>query len=399
MSFLNLELIVPTTHYTDSQRHVRHGGSPLSGHVALSATSLLPLVRVTQISVRLIQIVTSTADGEKTRRISFPLFCSPKNESPRPNVTNERAICEVYLPISTEEEFEVSPRKIISKSYFSLDIPTNLPATTETLLGTVTYAVEATATTLQDGTITQCRSVKLNRQMIQDDLKMTRHRLYFPKSNDIHGMNLSQNPTPRSGPKISFTAVLRTHWETSPAERTTEISHLVVRELRWQAEEIVKIMSKCNRSDEKYSICEQQSVRRLCNGVVKGYWGSSHNPYVKQYHGQCFEEKAREKPEIRIPFDFTIPKRAMVTDAIDLAAYELDADEAGRSPKNDLMRTLSCSTSGTLAEAITVRHQLRVELITGEDVFHRETGKLVQRKRVRTVVCPAVPLIVCELST
>jgi hypothetical protein len=43
------------------------------------------------------------------------------------------------------------------------------------------------------------------------------------------------------------------------------------------------------------------------------------------------EEKAGEKRGIRIPFDFTIPKRAKVVDDVDLAAYETGTEGFGQA--------------------------------------------------------------------
>jgi hypothetical protein len=171
-----------------------------------------------------------------------------------------------------------------------------------------------------------------------------------------------------------------------------------VRELRWHAEEIVKIMSKSNSSDEKYSICERQSVRRLCGGRTKGYWGSGRNPYVKQPHGQNIEGKGGGKPTICIPFGFTISKQAAVVDDIDLAAYDIGADRVGDIPQCGFPRDVCFPSPEKLVKGIIVYHQLKIELVTGEDVFHKCTGKLVERKQPRTIACPAIPLSVCEVS-
>ncbi|KAJ5494261.1 hypothetical protein N7463_010348 [Penicillium fimorum] len=394
---LNLEVVAPSIHRVNSQCYEKRDVSVLAGHVVLSATSSSSLANVTQIRVRLMHAVTSTTDSKNTRRILYPSVCI-SNESRQPSLRIERTLREVTLPIFSKERSETSSERVVSKSYFYLDIPTNIPATTKTPLGTITYAIEATAATSKHGIITRRRPIMLNRQMIQSDPTKTQHHLYFQASNTIQGMTLSQNSTPRSGPRISFNATVRTHWETAPADRKTELRHLVVRELRWQAEEIIKIMSKPNSSDEKYSICERKSARKVCDGSTKGYWGSGRNPYVRKPYGQNVEGNGEEKPAICIPFGFTIPKRAMVVDDIDLAAYEIAVDTADHTPQCRIPGEVSVSNPGTMAMGITVHHQLKVELVMGEDVFHKGTGKLVERKRLRTVVCPAIPLSVCEVS-
>ncbi|KAJ5482068.1 hypothetical protein N7475_000880 [Penicillium sp. IBT 31633x] len=398
MASLCLDLVVPSTHHIDNQRHEQGPVvAPLSGHIVLSTTSLLSPINVAHIHARLIQIVTYTINGQSARRLSRSLFCSPSNKLAQSSSKTERVIRDISLAIPSKESLKNCPGPILSKSCFSFNIPTNIPATTDTPLGTVTYVIEATTLTSNHHSITQRQPVTLNRQIVQDNPRETQHHLSFPNSHDIHGMTLSQESTPRSGPKISFTAMLHTNWETASTDRPTELRHLVVRELRWQAEEIVKVMSKPNGSNEKYSICEQRSVRRLCSGSEKGYWGSDRNPYVKRSQKQHVWGEAGEKPAIRISFNFMIPKRGMVRDAVDLAQYEIC--EPGHSPNYGPFGKSCFSSPDTIARVITIHHQLKIEFVTGEDVFNEDTGKLVDRTRLRTVLCPAIPLHVCEVST
>ncbi|KAJ5158677.1 uncharacterized protein N7500_008328 [Penicillium coprophilum] len=397
MSCLDIQLVAPAIHNVNTQCHEKHGISALAGLVVLSVTASSPLINVTKTHVRMIQVIRPTTDSKNNRRTLCPSFCMIE-KSPQPGSTIERTIRDVALPTFSNGGFEIYPRRIVSEFPFHFDLPTNIPGTTKTPLGTISYEIEVKATTSQHGTFTQRRSVELNRQMILSEPTKTQHHLYFQKSNTIRGMTLSQNSTPRSGPRISFTATIRTHWETAPADRETELCHLVVRELRWQAEEVIKIMSKSTSPDEKYSVCERQLVRKLCDGHTKGYWGYGCNPYVKQSYGLEFEGKGEEKPAICIPFAFTIPKRALAVDDIDLAAYEIGVDGADQTPNCGHPEKYPFFSAGKVTKGITVHHQLKIELVTGEDVFHKGTRKLVERKRLRTIVCPAIPLSVCEVS-
>ncbi|OQE30904.1 hypothetical protein PENFLA_c002G00684 [Penicillium flavigenum] len=395
MPSLDLELLAPSNHHVNSQE--KRDVSTFAGHAVLSATSFLTLVDVTEIHVRLLQVLTATIDSKDTR-ISSPLFSSRTDKPPKRNSRIERTLRGVSLPVLSKEGVKNCQGGVASSSYFYLDIPTNIPATTKTPIGTITYEIEATAPTSKHGMITHRRPLNINRQMGLTVPKQTEHILNFPTSNAIQGMTLSQNSTPRSGPRISFTATIHTHWETAHAARPTELRHLVVRELRWHADEVVEIIS-IGSPGVKYPICERQSVRKLCDGSSKGYWGSARNPYITEPHGPKIDMKAGEKRGIRIPFDFTIPKRAMVVDDVDLAAYETGTEGLGQAlycgfPGEDYLYSPGRATKG-----ITVHHQLKIELVIGEDVFHTGTGKLVERKRSRTIVCPAIPFSVCEVST
>jgi hypothetical protein len=180
----------------------------------------------------------------------------------------------------------------------------------------------------------------------------------------------------------------------SPGQRTTEIKHLVIRELRWYAEEIVKVMSQPpDGSSNKYTICKSEMVRKLCEGNIKGYWGSDQNPYVKQ--PSTITQDEDKHIFIPVQFAFRYPKHAAVIDDIDLESYEFGAADDVCPPP------YSASDQGFHMEpkrAIIVQHQLKFEIITGEDTFATKTEKLVERKPLQTTVCPAFPFTVCELS-
>ncbi|CAG7938572.1 unnamed protein product [Penicillium nalgiovense] len=394
MPSLDLDLVAPSTHHVDSRE--KRDVSTFAGHAVVSATSFLTLVDVTEIHVRLLQVLTSTTDSKNTR-ISSPLFCNRTDKPPRRNSRIERTLREVSLPVVSKEGVANSQGGVVSKSYFYLDIPTNIPATTKTPIGTITYEIEATAPTSKHGMITHRRPLNINRQMGLIDPEQTQHRLNFPNSNAIQGMTLSQNSTPRSGLRISFTATIHTHWETAPAARPAELRHLVVRELRWHAEEVVEIIS-IGSPGVKYPICERRLVRKLCDGSTKGYWGSARNKYITEPYGPNIEAKAGEKWGIRIPFDFTIPKRAMIVDDVDLAAYETGTEGFGQALYCGFPGEEYLSSPERMTKGITVHHQVKIEFVMGEDVFHTGTGKLVERKRARIIVCPAIPFSVCGVS-
>ncbi|KAJ5561909.1 hypothetical protein N7535_003628 [Penicillium sp. DV-2018c] len=390
MAPINLNLVAPSIHHFYSQSYELRDIAPLTGHVILSASSASLLPNPVRTEVKLIQIVTSMGDSKQTRRLS-----GSTSELIKPTLFSERVLREVHLSFPSRDKEGNSTGTNVSDIPFSIDIPKNIPPTSETPIGSITYAIECTAATQDHGTITHRQPVKLGCHKIWIDSEKT-HKLLFPASNDIHGMTLTQCPTPRSGPRISFLAIIHTHWMTAPADRPSEVRYLVVRKLKWQAEEVIKIMSKPVNSDGDYSICERHLVRTLCEGSVKGSWESEPNPE----RGDDDSSKAygEGKPAIRIPFGFTIPKRAKVTDDIDLDAYDVEPNGADYSSCFELPRKLSLSSMDAMMLAIVVHHRLKLEFVTGEDVFQRGTGRLVERTRSRTVLCPAVPFSVGEVS-
>ncbi|OGE56027.1 hypothetical protein PENARI_c003G08796 [Penicillium arizonense] len=403
MDSFNLELVAPSTHHISSLRGEKGELATLSGHAIISADSNLSFLPCQSVHVRLIQTVKSAYDKSccmkaTNRRFSFektrlfcPSFLSPTANPSQATRTDEQAVEIASLPCSLEGTPKEHSGRIIAKYYFSLEVPTIIPTTTETPLGSVTYKLIASATAADHEPATKSQSVKLCRQAASQTSPLIRTALEFPLSKLIQGMTLTQQPTLRSEPTLSFTATISPRWQTYPGQRTTEIKHLVVRELRWYAEEIVKVMSQpADGSSNNYSICKSEKVRKLCKGNVKGYWGSDQNPYVKQ--PTTITQDGDKHVLIPIQFAIRYPKHAAVIDDLDLESYEFGAaDDVCPPPYSPTDQGFHMEAK----RAIIVQHQLKFEIITGEDTFAINTEKLVERKPLRTTVCPAFPFTVC----
>lgn len=374
--------------------------SSLTGSVAIPTCSHPLLADATEIHVSLVQSIRceNSRQDIPQKSISNPAsilclpFRSPKFGSYSRKHENKQIIRDVLLRLSSTTD-----QKKGIEMPFALDIPPNIPATTSTSLGEIEYTLQATAINSQHGTITDCQPLRITRHTIQRDLKKTRLPMYFPNSASIHRVILSQNPTPRSGPRFSFTANISHRWETAPGDRPEELKHFVVREIKWVAEETVKIMAKPRaNADENYSVCEQAVTRKLGEGSTKGYWGFDRNPFVKHSHQYLIEDQ-NGKLEMRIPFNFAISTKKMVHDDIDINGYEFaDYARAGYSLNPS---DASMSSSKDLARVLTVDHQLRVEILTSQDVFNQSSGTLVERRQPRVTLCPVFPFSVCEVST
>ena len=403
MAPLKLNLSSSSTYCINTECHENGDMPALSGHVTLSDSSGSKLANVREVDIRLVQSIACEAPSERAPRkfilnpntLPCPsLRSTTRKPTERPYV-HQQIVREIRLSIPSMDE-----REMCSKLHFALDVPVNTPATTYTHLGSITYAIEVAANLSHHDSITHRQPIKIYRHMVQRDLEMTRRSVYFPNSSAIQGMSLSQNPTPRSGPRFSFTANIHPRWETARGDRPTELKHFVVREIKWCAEEIVKIMAKpSGHAEGTYSICERQMSRKLCDGSTKRYWGFERNPFVKEPHQHIIQGDGGGLSIIRIPFEFNIPNRAMLVDDIDLNAYEFRDGNKADTSQHGLYTTYRSSSSGDMVRVITVYHQLKVQVVTGEDTFHTRTGKLVERKRLRTTVCPAFPLSVCQIST
>lgn len=374
--------------------------SQLTGSVTISTPSHSVLADATELHICLVQTIRCKISGQvvppKLSSNLSSILCLPFRSSKLGSHKNKhednQIIQDVLLPLPSTTNLKESVTLP-----FTLDIPLNIPAATSTPLGAIEYTLQATATISQHNTITDRRDLRITRHIIHRDLEKTRLPMYFPNSTAIHRVTLFQNPTPRSGPRFSFIVKISHRWETAPGDRPEELKHFVVQEIKWLAKETVKIMAKPRaRTEEKYSICEQALTRKLCEGSTKGYWGFDRNPIVKHSH-QYLVEDGNGKFEIRIPIHFAIPQRKMLCDEIDLNQYEFDGYfRAGHSmnPSDAFL-----SSPKDLVRVITVEHQLKIEIVTAQDVFHQSSGTLVERTKPRVTVCPALPFSVSEVSS
>jgi hypothetical protein len=131
---------------------------------------------------------------------------------------------------------------------------------------------------------------------------------------------------------------------------------------------------------------EQVFVRELCNSKQKGYWNTIANRIPEA------QENARKASSVDITFGFTIPKNARPAPPADLSCYAFDPEHLNPDSLSPELRDRYCSTTYERL-AITVEHQLKLDLVTGEDTFCRETNSLVDRKILGAAVNAAFPLV------
>ena len=150
MDSFNLGLVAPPTHHINSRRGEKGEPATLSGHVIISADSNSLCSPCQSVRVRLIQTVKSTSDKsyctkatdrpfsfDKTR-LFCPSFFSPIASHSEATRTDEQAVEIALMPCSLEGTPKEHSGRIVSKYYFSLEVPAITPTTTETPLGSVT---------------------------------------------------------------------------------------------------------------------------------------------------------------------------------------------------------------------------------------------------------------------
>ncbi|KAL3486211.1 hypothetical protein BJX62DRAFT_242202 [Aspergillus germanicus] len=132
--------------------------------------------------------------------------------------------------------------------------------------------------------------------------------------------------------------------------RPSELKYIVAKELHWSIQETVK----CLAVKGETTTCLHQYTRRLSEGQRKGRWVAPGG----------LEDG---NDSIQISFEVSIPRGIDVSDTASLASNQ------------DYYSALALDSEEEQL-ALTVDHRLNLEVVTGEDTFHRGTGDLLDRR-------------------
>ncbi|XHF99753.1 hypothetical protein AWENTII_003242 [Aspergillus wentii] len=217
---------------------------------------------------------------------------------------------------------------------FSIPVPEDLPATTETVLGKVSYVIEAQT----DSGICTRQPVDIQCRSIQDGQTVDYARAFPGQRLSTQTFLTRMRPDSRVTARYAAKEVV--YQTITKGIRATETKYATVKELRWRVEETVNAVEVYPDTTR----CKGQIIRQLAAGKQTGHWIATGTD------GQ-----------VAVAFEITIPQSANAADEIDISSYS---------------RGL----------AITVSHRLMLDVIIGEDTFDQGTGKLVDRKpRVRSL--------------
>ncbi|KAE8151349.1 hypothetical protein BDV25DRAFT_152808, partial [Aspergillus avenaceus] len=258
---------------------------------------------------------------------------------------------------------EIRPQEAENRTWlkynFSVPVPGNLPPTAETRLGDIMYAIEATvpSSAIVAKPMTALRRVKMVRRAVAEPVHYFRR---YPGENVITELRLSPKGEALDVEKsqAAYSAQWMARSTITQGARKTEVKYVVAKEIAWRVEETVKYLSVSRRgprADTAQINCKSQVVRQLCDGRQKGRWIASGG----------IDEGI---DWFEVPFDITIPRETKTTGGISSSSYMCQ-----HQPSN-------CSCNSGQTPAITVDHQLVLEVITGEDTFDRKTGNLVDRR-------------------
>ncbi|KAL5361895.1 hypothetical protein BJX96DRAFT_185663 [Aspergillus floccosus] len=370
---LNLQLSIPEIHHTS----VTSQGDSYSLPIAGVARIFPPCAESSddlRVNVSLIRIITSghpsptTPCSSKYSLQRFKRHASTRSRGDDISQPDKHTSIETVVHCNlfhTPHRLSQYDGRLAHEFAFSLPIPDDIPSTTYTRLGSVSYMMRASATTALGTTVDTTQQIQIVRRVAfsySEPVISIRHYRNSEMTTRLHlTPELPQDPTIQ----MSYRARLVAEQMMAHGPRKTEVRQIVVKDLQWQVQERVRVLEvpSCGMLRRSEVRCKAQHVHELCGGNL----GASHV-------GKGSLEQESKDDHIDFNFDINIPKDTAVSGALNLSSY---SNGSGWRWTHQRDCEVNCPLQRTV---ITVDHQLKLDIITGEDTFDTVTGKLVDRK-------------------
>ncbi|KAL2807898.1 hypothetical protein BJX63DRAFT_410923 [Aspergillus granulosus] len=375
MEAADLKLTVPDVHLL-TEPYDQVEAPPIIGCIAIAVPTLslpIPASNIPQITVRLVRCVrlnkfdSTTKRQKEAKRYTnrFWKQTSPvRQTSPNPPRISpvQRQILVRYDICHTPDEIDrnADEELVWLKYNLHFPVPSDLQGTLNTIGGGIYYAIEATISTGPQPS---------DQRRLQVSQPFKIHHCTQPKTishlrrypGDLVTTELHITPSSvRKG--ISYSLEWLAFSTVTQGARPSEVKYVVAKELHWSIDESVKCLV-LGRGNTTYS---QQYTRRLSEGRLKGRWAASGGSH-------------KGSDAICIPLKINVPP-----DTTNLSSYR---DHHSTDALENCTELL----------AVTVDHRLHLEVITGEDTFHREAGDLLDRRYPVKSYKATFPLLVRKL--
>ncbi|KAJ5314009.1 uncharacterized protein N7443_000893 [Penicillium atrosanguineum] len=392
----SLELVSPQTHYIYSDLDGDNYSRPLCGSVIFRPSYDFVITNSTLLRTQLVRIVQSKISQSCCQgqgllgRMRRQFVANAKQAGAGRTCSAIEEVTCPLLPFFESQRDDSSREGAVINVPFSILMPANMPASTTTSQGTVSYAILASVITPECTIFSTSQTIHLTRQLISDQ-PTVQHVRSYPNSKVIEQISLTQTLTTDSNPNIHFSMNVKLRTSAAP-ERHSEFKCAVIRGLRCRVEEVTKTFTKPTLGSQHIQAdCatqreqEQVSVREICNEKQKGHWSIIENHFTE------IQETAQKPSTVDISFGFTIPKNSKPAQPANLSCYAFDPEHLDPDSLSPELRSRYSSTTNERL-AIIVEHRLKLDLITGEDTYSRTSQSLVDRKILGAAVNASFPL-------
>ncbi|PLB46309.1 hypothetical protein P170DRAFT_512833 [Aspergillus steynii IBT 23096] len=358
MGILDVQLTAPDTHLILVEGHGECYAPPIVGSVAIT----VPTPSAQSPDDYTVNIGLTRAVGlKKQQPASFPdkndillqRLLRRRSFRKQPHHPCEPAVC-ANVKTLMQCNLWHAPEKIehnqdygttTLKFTFAIPLPISLPATTETMLGNISYAIKATVSSASRKLIDTIRPIRIQRRLVPQQAETLCQLRGFSGENFTTELRITPQESLDPSLKGAYSVELAAYRTVTQGVRKTEVKHVVIKELKWRVEETIKGPYLSSQEDNGDAGIHRQSqhARQLCEGRRTGNWKAMN----------CLSGATEKGDRIVIPFEVIIPRSADATDELE------NCEEAA---------------------GLTVKHQLRLDMVTGEDTFDQATGRLVDRR-------------------
>ncbi|KAJ5672362.1 hypothetical protein N7507_001489 [Penicillium longicatenatum] len=362
---------------------------PIFGIVAFKPPQDIEITASMQLKVQLVRTITSNSSPSSTCHSQGLLECMRRRFT-KTEPTEIKRACSIVEEI-TQDVLLLPNRHTNGPSMgdqtiqipFTLPAPVDIPGSVTTNLGEISYDLVASVIT-ENNTLASIRQlIHLSRQGISDEPTIEYARSY-PNSKMITQISLSQHLHTSSKSELSFSMNIILRRPIASGERASEFKCSTVRGIRCRVEEVTKLFTKSDGSNPEV---ERVSIRELCNGRQKTHWDIVDNSLDMQ------QDDTSRSGSVDVLFGFTIPKNANPAQRTDLSCYAFDPGHLDPEILPTELRGYYISTTKERL-VMTIEHQLKLDLLMGEDTFERGTMNLVDRKPVRVALNASFPLFI-----
>ncbi|KIM98587.1 hypothetical protein OIDMADRAFT_31371 [Oidiodendron maius Zn] len=241
---------------------------------------------------------------------------------------------------------------------FILQIPGYVPAVTNTAIGSISYAVTATA--VVDGCKTLRKTTWIPVQRVIPCSSPTSEKRFLRRYPDTRLHSKLTVPAVVN-PTRPFLVRLLFQGLTVQGRKTS--SRLAIRKCSWRVDEIIRVVSISNPGLEYSDTLEckemKRHVRRLAGGRCGNRWAQDNGSQI-----QC-------------DFEITLPHKAQASCDVSQCRGPLFAGQKTTSDSTDTSERLRSPTVYLSKIAISVSHILVVEFALVEEIYDNKTGKRV----------------------
>ncbi|KAJ5099634.1 hypothetical protein N7532_006635 [Penicillium argentinense] len=401
MESLRLELELPARHdlYSTFKGDSYSEPIPASAVLKLKSNEGEELSEPNKIRICLVQNLSTKDENHNNDNTHImSRFCCQFLSKAPPRYSLTTRSCSIIESLTLRVPPVPTNRQVFDKKFkfpFYMPVVANIPGTTKTELGDITYHVVAFMTAKSGTSFCASQEISISRRILPEHNSIQHTRLY-PKPSAIAKIHLSQNITESTGSTIAITAKLFPRGQPIPAERSTEIKFVAIREMRWRIEEVTSLLDGSRQisqpafqvQTESEAMEEQSSTRVISSGSQRGYWGTPNNPLTKasQQINLSF---------IDIDFNVNLPRKEGFSSGIGLPSHGFDVPSPDTLP-SPLQELFPSSAKGKTM--MTVEHRLKLDVLTNEDTFHIKNEKLVDRKPLLVAINASFPLSVFEMA-